>query len=113
MSNPVHLVVTSHNADGLGLVLRHAHGAMRRGSSVQRACPAGTLLLQLDRVDVWEALRYTELNPVRSGLASRRKRGSARAVRKAFLRRGRAAQARNGRSLADASIGGHTLMGLF
>jgi hypothetical protein len=49
MSNHVHLVVTPHNADGLALALRQAHGAicdlLERGSSVERPCLAGSLLL--------------------------------------------------------------------
>jgi putative transposase len=75
MSNHVHLVVTPHNADGLALALRHAHGRyaiywntvhQSSGHAWQGryySCP-------LDRVHLWEALRYTELNPVRAGLAS-------------------------------------------
>jgi putative transposase len=75
MSNHVHLVVTPHNAEGLALALKNAHGryaiywnAVHQSSGHTwqgryYSCP-------LDRAHLWEALRYTELNPVRAGLAS-------------------------------------------
>jgi putative transposase len=75
MSNHVHLVVTPHNADGLALALRHAHGryaiywnAVHQSSG--HAWQGRYYSCPLDRVHLWEALRYTELNPVRAGLAS-------------------------------------------
>jgi putative transposase len=74
MSNHVHLVVTPNNADGLALALRHAHGryaiywnAVHRSSG--HAWQGRYYSCPLDRVHLWEALRYTELNPVRPGLA--------------------------------------------
>jgi putative transposase len=75
MSNHVHLVITPHNADGLALALRHAHGryaiywnAVHQSSG--HAWQGRYYSCPLDRVHLWEALRYTELNPVRAGLAS-------------------------------------------
>jgi putative transposase len=74
MSNHVHLVVTPHNADGLALALRQAHGryaiywnAIHQSSG--HAWQGRYYSCPLDRVHLWEALRYTELNPVRAGLA--------------------------------------------
>ena len=75
MSNHVHLVVTPHHAGGLALALRHAHGryaiywnAVHQSSG--HAWQGRYYSCPLDRVHLWEALRYTELNPVRAGLAS-------------------------------------------
>ena len=75
MSNHVHLVVTPHHAVGLALALRHAHGryaiywnAVHQSSG--HAWQGRYYSCPLDRVHLWEALRYTELNPVRAGLAS-------------------------------------------
>jgi putative transposase len=75
MSNHVHLVVTPHNADGLALALRHTHGryaiywnAVNQSSG--HAWQGRYYSCPLDRVHLWEALRYTELNPVRAGLTS-------------------------------------------
>jgi REP element-mobilizing transposase RayT len=75
MSNHVHLVVTPHQADGLALALRHAHGryaiywnAVHQSSG--HAWQGRYYSCPLDRAHLWEALRYTELNPVRAGLAS-------------------------------------------
>jgi putative transposase len=75
MSNHVHLVVTPHNAASLGLALRHTHGryaiywnAVHQSSG--HAWQGRYFSCPLDGVHQWEALRYTELNPVRAGLAS-------------------------------------------
>ena len=75
MSNHVHLVVTPHDADGLALALRHTHGryaiywnAVHQSSG--HAWQGRYYSCPLDRVHLWEALRYTELNPVRAGLTS-------------------------------------------
>ena len=73
MSNHIHLIAVPHKADGLAQALKQTHG---RYASYWNAihqsnghvwqgryfsCP----LCQPHR---WEALRYTELNPVRAGL---------------------------------------------
>jgi putative transposase len=75
MSNHVHLVVTPHNGEGLALAQRHAHGryaiywnAVHQSSG--HAWQGRYYSCPLDRAHLWEALRYTELNPVRAGLAS-------------------------------------------
>jgi putative transposase len=74
MSNHVHLVVVPTKAEGLARALRRTHGryasywnaAHRSSGHVWQgryySCP-------LDQTHFWEALRYTELNPVRAGLA--------------------------------------------
>ena len=75
MSNHVHLVAVPSKADSLALTLKHTHGryasysnaAHRTSGHVWQgryySCP-------LDEVHLWEALRYTELNPVRAGLVT-------------------------------------------
>ncbi len=72
MSNHVHLVMVPNKADGLAQALKHTHGRYAsywnagHGSSGHLwqgrfySCP-------LDQPHLWEALRYTELNPVRAG----------------------------------------------
>lgn len=73
MSNHVHLVLVPGRAESLGLALKHAHGRYASYWNITHqasghvwqgcyySCP-------LDEAHVWEALRYTELNPVRAGL---------------------------------------------
>jgi putative transposase len=73
MSNHVHLVLVPRKPESLGLALKHSHGrfasywnAVHRSSGHvwqgrYYSCP-------LDETHLWEALRYTELNPVRAGL---------------------------------------------
>jgi putative transposase len=75
MSNHVHLVMVPNKADGLAQALKHTHGRYAsywnagHGSSGHLwqgrfySCP-------LDQPHLWEALRYTELNPVRAGLVA-------------------------------------------
>jgi putative transposase len=75
MSNHAHLVLVPDRAESLGLALKHAHGryasywnAIHHSSGHvwqgrYYSCP-------LDEAHVWEALRYTELNPVRAGLVA-------------------------------------------
>jgi putative transposase len=76
MSNHVHLVMVPRQADALAKTLKHTHGQyaaywnakFRSSGHVWQgryySCP-------LDRPHLWEALRYTELNPVRAGLVVR------------------------------------------
>jgi putative transposase len=73
MSNHIHLVMVPHQADTFATALKHTHGryaaywnAKHRSSGHvwqgrYYSCP-------LDRPHLWEALRYTELNPVRAGM---------------------------------------------
>jgi len=75
MSNHVHLVVIPRKPDGMASALKLSHGRYaaywnaKHGSSGHvwqgryYSCP-------LDRPHLWEALRYTELNPVRAGLVA-------------------------------------------
>jgi putative transposase len=75
MSNHVHLVLVPSRAESLGLALKHAHGryasywnAIHHSSGHvwqgrYYSCP-------LDENHLWEALRYTELNPVRASLVA-------------------------------------------
>jgi putative transposase len=76
MSNHVHLVVVPRRAEALARVLKHTHGRYAAYWNVAHAssghvwqgrfysCP-------LDEGRMWEALRYTERNPVRAGLVEK------------------------------------------
>lgn len=73
MSNHVHLIVVPRRSDALAQALKHTHGRYASYCNVSHtssghvwqgryySCP-------LDSSHLWEALRYTELNPVRAGL---------------------------------------------
>jgi putative transposase len=73
MSNHVHLIAIPRKVDSLARTLKDAHGRFaaywntvnRSGGHVWQgryySCP-------LDEIHLWEALRYTELNPVRASL---------------------------------------------
>lgn len=75
MSNHVHLVMVPRQADALAVALKQTHGRYaaywnaKHGSNGHvwqgrfYSCP-------LDGPHLWEALRYTELNPVRAGLVA-------------------------------------------
>jgi putative transposase len=75
MSNHVHIVATPRKAASLALAFKHAHG---RFASYWNAanCSSGHLWQSryyscpLDEHHLWEALRYTELNPVRAGMVA-------------------------------------------
>ncbi len=75
MGNHVHLLAIPTAADGLALALGRTHNEYARWINVSR-CRAGHLWQNrfyscvLDEAHQWEALRYTELNPVRAGLAA-------------------------------------------
>jgi putative transposase len=75
MSNHVHLVTVPREMDGLGLALKNAHG--RYGSYWNAAHHSSGHVWQgryyscpLDEPHLWEALRYTELNPVRATMVA-------------------------------------------
>ena len=75
MSNHVHLVVTPHKADGLALALRDTHGRYASywnagHNSSGHVWQGRYYSCPLDQSHLWEALRYTELNPVRAGLVT-------------------------------------------
>jgi putative transposase len=75
MSNHVHLIVSPSKMEGLAEALKQTHGryacywniAHQSSGHVWQgrfySCP-------LDQTHLWEALRYTELNPVRARLVS-------------------------------------------
>lgn len=73
MSNHVHLVLVPHQADALALALKATHG---RYAAYWNTVHNGTghvwqgrfYSCTLDETHLWEALRYTELNPVRAGM---------------------------------------------
>ena len=75
MSNHVHLVLIPHRVEALALALKSTHG---RYASYWNACHALSghawqgrfYSCPLDEGHLWQALRYTELNPVRAGLAA-------------------------------------------
>jgi putative transposase len=75
MSNHVHLVVIPQKADGLALSLKHTHGryasywnAVHHSSG--HAWQGRYYSCPLDQPHLWEALRYTELNPIRARLVT-------------------------------------------
>ena len=75
MSNHIHLIATPTKADGLAEALKQTHGRYACYWNVARqssghvwqgryySCP-------LDPAHLWEALRYTELNPLRARLVA-------------------------------------------
>jgi putative transposase len=74
MSNHVHLVVVPQRAEALAAALQSTHG--RYASYWNAAHVSSGHVWQgrfhscpLDEGHLWQALRYTELNPVRAGLA--------------------------------------------
>jgi putative transposase len=75
MSNHVHLIVVPRTVDGFALALKRTHG---RYASYWNAVHQSTghvwqgrfYSCPLDQPHLWEALRYTELNPLRAGLVS-------------------------------------------
>jgi putative transposase len=75
MSNHVDLVVVPMKAEGLARALKRTHG---RYASYWNAVHGSSghvwqgryYSRPLDQTHLWEALRYTELNPVRAGMAS-------------------------------------------
>jgi REP element-mobilizing transposase RayT len=84
MSNHVHLIAVPTKADGLADALKQIHGryacywnvAHQSSGHVWQgpyySCP-------LDQTHLWEALRYTELNPLRARLVSEAELGPGRA----------------------------------
>jgi putative transposase len=74
MSNHVHLVVVPCAATSLALVCKQTHGRYTtywnvRHKSTGHAWQAGFYSCPMDQAHLWSALRYTERNPVRAGLA--------------------------------------------
>ena len=74
MSNHVHLIAIPHTPEALAQSLRLAHGRYAsywnaRQSSTGHVWQGRFYSCPLDEAHLWEALRYVELNPVRSGMA--------------------------------------------
>jgi putative transposase len=75
MSNHVHLVVIPRWADSLAQMLKYTHGRYAsywnaKHSSSGHVWQGRPYSCPLDQARLWEALRYTELNPVRAGLVT-------------------------------------------
>jgi putative transposase len=73
MSNHVHLIVVPRTAEALARTLKLVHGRYAsywnaRQSSTGHVWQGRFYSCPLDDGHLWEALRYTELNPVRAGL---------------------------------------------
>lgn len=75
MSNHVHLIVAPRAATALANTFKHTHGRYAsywnaRQSSTGHVWQGRFYSCPLDDAHLWEALRYTELNPVRAGLVT-------------------------------------------
>ena len=75
MSNHVHLVATPQKADSLAKALKQSHGRYAaywnaKYHSTGHVWQGRYYSCPLDEPHLWEALRYTELNPVRAGMVS-------------------------------------------
>jgi putative transposase len=75
MSNHVHLVLIPSRAESLGRSLNHAHGRLAScwnaiHQSSGHVWQGRYYSCLLDEPHLWEALRYTEMNPVRAGLVA-------------------------------------------
>ena len=75
MSNHVHMIVVPQKADGLALALKDTHGRYASywnagHNSSGHVWQGRYYSCPLDQSHLWEALRYTELNPVRAGLVT-------------------------------------------
>jgi putative transposase len=73
MSNHVHLIVIPTDTEGLALSMKQTHGRYASywnvvHSSSGHAWQGRYFSCPLDGPHLWEALRYTELNPVRAQL---------------------------------------------
>ncbi len=76
MSNHIHLVVVPHRREALARALRHTHGRYAAywnaaHASSGHAWQGRFYSCPLDEAHLWEALRYTERNPVRAGLVEK------------------------------------------
>ena len=72
MSNHIHLIAIPHKVGGLAQALKQTHGRDRLTGmrlTNRTGMPGGRYYsCPLNQAHLWEALRYTELNPVRAGL---------------------------------------------
>ena len=75
MSNRVHLIVIPGDVEGLAVFMKHTHGRYASywnvvHNSSGHAWQGRYYSCPLDRPHLWEALRYTELNPMRAKLVT-------------------------------------------
>lgn len=76
MTNHVHLIAIPRHPDSLARGIRWAHNAFRRWMNIRRR-QTGHFFQDrfdstpMDRAYTWRALRYTELNPMRTGIVLR------------------------------------------
>lgn len=75
MSNHVHLIVIPGDVEGLAVSMKHTHGRYASywnvvHNSSGHAWQGRYYSCPLDQPHLWEALRYTELNPVRAKLVT-------------------------------------------
>jgi hypothetical protein len=75
MSNHVHLIVIPQDSEGLAASLKHTHGRYASYWNVARSSSGHAwqgryFSCPLDGRHSWEALHYTELNPVRAHLVT-------------------------------------------
>ncbi len=75
MSNHVHLIVIPGDVEGLAVSMKHTHGRFASywnvvHNSSGHAWQGRYYSCPLDRPHLWEALRYTELNPMRAKLVT-------------------------------------------
>jgi putative transposase len=73
MSNHVHLIVVARETESLPATLKHTHGRYATYFNARQAASGHVwqgryYSCPLDDAHLWEALRYTELNPVRAGM---------------------------------------------
>ena len=74
MSNHVHLIAVPRACEALAQTLKHAHGRYAsywnaRNSSSGHVWQGRFYSCPLDETNLWRALRYVEMNPVRAGMA--------------------------------------------
>jgi putative transposase len=76
MSNHVHLIVVPQRSDSIARALKNTHGRYAtylnaREQSCGHVWQGRYYSCPLDQPHFWAALRYTELNPVRAGIADK------------------------------------------
>jgi putative transposase len=79
MSNHIHLVAIPRKPDILAAALKDTHGRFASywnaiHYSAGQVWQGRNYFCPLEKSDLWEALRYTELNPVRASLVARAER---------------------------------------
>ena len=117
MSNHVHLVVIPHRAEALAAALKSTHGRYAAYWNARQAysghawqgrfysCP-------LDEGHLWQALRYTERNPVRASLVTEASAWNWSSAAAHAARRSRTSAwiLRSGAGVGRWKLGGHFCM---